>query len=444
MISEEIRPSEAGDIQTVGLLGKARIALVFPGKHLLDGAGAAQVLELQNSWLKTNGFATDLILIAPHLSWSIRKRKQRRESLMRAAKAMGFDDIRLVDIGWSDPKRWLAIIKLVMTRLRGIWSIEDDLAISDASCVKALSASARDRYAGVICNYVSGLSAADSLVSRHRQLLVLHDWMAAAETPRMIAILHQNRLRLALNEDEAARITAIAPKFPCYTGLPTLLDRYDNLNLHGTDESTEINTESPSPHEEQNAPNTVGGPDPSITSSEIDLLFVGSAHPPNCAGIAAFVRDCFIPYLSARGVRLVIAGAAGPAAGLPAAPGLHVLGYVGDLRPLYAAAKLVIVPLLSGTGVSIKTLEAVALGKPVLTTPVGIRGLGADVRPILQPPFDQAWADQILALLQDPAAREEWRDCLRDSISGKTLDKALHDIMERLINSPQDSDATGK
>jgi len=79
-----------------------------------------------------------------------------------------------------------------------------------------------------------------------------------------------------------------------------------------------------------------------------------------------------------------------------------------------------------------------------LTTPVGIRGLGADVRPILQPPFDQAWADQILALLQDPAAREEWRDCLRDSISGKTLDKALHDIMERLINSPQDSDATGK
>jgi len=41
---------------------------------------------------------------------------------------------------------------------------------------------------------------------------------------------------------------------------------------------------------------------------------------------------------------------------------------------LYAAADVVLIPLLTGTGASVKTIEAMAYGKVVLATKVGVRG----------------------------------------------------------------------
>lgn len=57
-------------------------------------------------------------------------------------------------------------------------------------------------------------------------------------------------------------------------------------------------------------------------------------------------------------------------------PNLVVHGVVPDARSFLARSRVVAVPALAGGGVQIKTLDAIAAGVPVVTTPVGVRGLG--------------------------------------------------------------------
>src|SRR5208283_1971561 len=53
-------------------------------------------------------------------------------------------------------------------------------------------------------------------------------------------------------------------------------------------------------------------------------------------------------------------------------------GEVADLAPYYRAARCVIAPMVSGSGTSIKTIEALALGKPFVGTSKAFRGMPLD------------------------------------------------------------------
>jgi glycosyltransferase involved in cell wall biosynthesis len=61
-------------------------------------------------------------------------------------------------------------------------------------------------------------------------------------------------------------------------------------------------------------------------------------------------------------------------------PGLVVEGEVPDAADFINQHSLMIVPLLSGSGMRAKILEGMALGKTVLTTPVGLEGIEAKHR----------------------------------------------------------------
>ena len=62
-------------------------------------------------------------------------------------------------------------------------------------------------------------------------------------------------------------------------------------------------------------------------------------------------------------------------------PGLSLEPHVEDVGSFYARIGVSMVPLLSGTGVSVKTLEAIAYGKPVVATSAGLRGLQRELYP---------------------------------------------------------------
>ncbi len=57
----------------------------------------------------------------------------------------------------------------------------------------------------------------------------------------------------------------------------------------------------------------------------------------------------------------------------------HFLGHVDDLAPHYAAAAAVLAPMVSGRGISVKTIEAVGAGKPVVGMPHAFRGIASDM-----------------------------------------------------------------
>ena len=75
---------------------------------------------------------------------------------------------------------------------------------------------------------------------------------------------------------------------------------------------------------------------------------------------------------------LLVVGKVNPP-GIDEAPGVRRMGVVADLRPLYDAARVVINPAVAGTGLKIKTLEAICHFRPVVTWPNGVDGLAADL-----------------------------------------------------------------
>ena len=48
---------------------------------------------------------------------------------------------------------------------------------------------------------------------------------------------------------------------------------------------------------------------------------------------------------------------------------LQVLGYVEDLNKLYASVRFMVMPILSGSGMKVKTAEALKYGKFIFASP---------------------------------------------------------------------------
>ncbi len=57
-------------------------------------------------------------------------------------------------------------------------------------------------------------------------------------------------------------------------------------------------------------------------------------------------------------------------------PRIQIQGFVADVRPAYAEATVVAIPLPVSAGTNIKLMEAMACGRVVVSTPAGCRGLG--------------------------------------------------------------------
>lgn len=104
------------------------------------------------------------------------------------------------------------------------------------------------------------------------------------------------------------------------------------------------------------------------------IVFVGAGvYPPNERGIAWFVR-AVLPLVQAR-VHATLDVVGNPPPQPVQAPGVTYVGRVAEVRTWYERAHVAIVPVFEGSGTRLKIVEAMALGRPIVSTRLGAEGL---------------------------------------------------------------------
>jgi glycosyltransferase involved in cell wall biosynthesis len=137
------------------------------------------------------------------------------------------------------------------------------------------------------------------------------------------------------------------------------------------------------------------------------LLFVGNfRHPPNTQALDFFVEQVLPEVRRERpAANLTVIGAHAPP-GLESKlrrPGVAFVGPVDDIREPLSRHAVFICPILSGSGVRVKLLEAFAAGIPVVSTRLGAEGLlehGTDFLGVADSP--EQFAAAVVDLLADP------------------------------------------
>jgi glycosyltransferase involved in cell wall biosynthesis len=145
------------------------------------------------------------------------------------------------------------------------------------------------------------------------------------------------------------------------------------------------------------------------------LLFIGSfAHKPNVLALEFFLRDVF-PRLEDV-ILHVIAGQRHERFWDLHHKNVEVEGFVSDVRPAYERATLVIAPLVASAGTNIKIMEAMAMGKAIVSTEAGVHGLTLDRgRDVVVANSADGMAAEITRLLESPDARRGLERCARET-----------------------------
>ena len=103
----------------------------------------------------------------------------------------------------------------------------------------------------------------------------------------------------------------------------------------------------------------------------IDYLFVGVAFFANIEGVQWFISNV-LPHVSGH---LMIIGKGMDRVNFKSlSEKVHIKGFVADLKPYYAAARMVVSPIFSGAGMKTKTAEALMFGKTIIGTKEAFEG----------------------------------------------------------------------
>ena len=142
------------------------------------------------------------------------------------------------------------------------------------------------------------------------------------------------------------------------------------------------------------------------------LIFVGHLRVLHNIDAATFLAQEVLPLVRRRApnctLSIVGADPAPQIRQLGQSPGVTVTGFVPDLNEYLNNAAVFVAPLRFAAGIQNKVLEAMAAGRPVVTTSLVNDGLGARAgRHVLVADDAHSTAQQIVKLLTDAQIREE-------------------------------------
>jgi sugar transferase (PEP-CTERM/EpsH1 system associated) len=114
-------------------------------------------------------------------------------------------------------------------------------------------------------------------------------------------------------------------------------------------------------------------------------------------------------------------------------PSVTLTGWVEDVRPYIADAAVYVAPLRMGGGTRLKLLEAMAMGKPVVTTRLGAEGYPvSDGRELILADAPVDFAHAVVALLNSPANRAELGQVARGFVERRYDWRVIVPCMEQV------------
>jgi glycosyltransferase involved in cell wall biosynthesis len=146
------------------------------------------------------------------------------------------------------------------------------------------------------------------------------------------------------------------------------------------------------------------------------------AFGPNDEALRFFLNDVYGPMLRPAGVECCIVGPNAPrwlTAFAAADRGVVLSGYVPDLRDAVTRYPVMVNPMLTGSGLKNKVLEAFALGLTVVSTPLGVEAVPEvrDGTHVLEAEDGRSFGNAVLDLLENEPRRLALRSAANSLVS---------------------------
>lgn len=173
-------------------------------------------------------------------------------------------------------------------------------------------------------------------------------------------------------------------------------------------------------------------PGPAAPSKDTILFFGAIDYYPNTQGLLFFLNEIWPALLQGNpALKLTIVGQSPPPAILAyRSDNVLVTGVVDDIRPYVEDASVVIVPLQIGGGTRLKILEAMAMGKAIVSTSIGAEGIDVShERNIMIADTPGDFAARTAEVLADPRLR----DSLGQEARGLVMSKYEWDVGVRAL-----------
>lgn len=176
------------------------------------------------------------------------------------------------------------------------------------------------------------------------------------------------------------------------------------------------------------------------------ILHIGTMFwPPNVEGIQWFLHEVW-PLINQQnpGIVFDIVGSKPPKEITRFSLEEHsvnVTGYVDDPEPYLRSAAVMVVPLLSGGGMRVKILNALAQKIPIVSTPIGCEGIDVeDGKNIMIAESPIAFAHAVSHLLKNPAFGKVLADNGHDLIKKKYDYRRIQKDLEGLYDQIPSND----